>query len=194
MADVAVKKQSENPTSNTREVSRRSSRDPFEFSFSPFELLNSDPFTAMRRMQDEMDRTFGRFLTRGGSTESTLWSPALEVAERDGQLQIHADLPGIKPEDVKVEVAQNSLIIQGERKTENEQNQGGVYRSERHYGQFYREIPLPEGTDPEQAKAQFRDGVLQISLPLPPQKTNRRSIPIESSSGSGHSQNQAQKK
>jgi len=79
-----------------------------------------------------------------------------------------------------VEVADNQLIIQGERKYDHEEKKKGWYRSERSYGQFYPAIPLPEGANTEQAKAQFNNGVLEISLPMPEQKSNRREIPIES--------------
>ncbi len=79
-----------------------------------------------------------------------------------------------------MEVTNDRLVIQGERKYEQEQNKQGVYRSERHYGQFYRAIPLPEGASTEQAKAQFKNGVLEIAIPTPEQKANRRQIPVES--------------
>jgi HSP20 family protein len=98
-----------------------------------------------------------------------------------------------------VEVTNDSLIIHGERKVEHEHKLGGAYRSERRYGEFYREIPLPEGTNPEQAKAQFRNGVLEVTLPVPQQASNRRQIPIQSgdsgastgASGSGSSSSAA---
>jgi HSP20 family protein len=132
----------------------------------------------MRRLSEEMDRSFGRLFSReeGGS----FWSPAIEVSENEGQLRVHAELPGLKPEDVHVEVANDQLIIQGERKYEHDEKNRGVYRSERRYGQFYRAIPLPEGTNTEQAKAQFRNGVLEVAIPIPEQKSSRRQIPIES--------------
>ena len=81
---------------------------------------------------------------------------------------------------MRVEVANDQLIIRGERKYEQEDKSQGMYRSERRYGQFYRAIPLPERTNTEQAKAQFNNGVLEITLPIPAQKSNRRQIPIES--------------
>jgi HSP20 family protein len=178
MADIQVKRP-QTSEQNERAVQRStgergiSSRgwDPFQFSLLPFDFFGRDRYPLLRSFQQEMDRS--------GSFD---WSPAIEVAERDGQLRIHADLPGLKPEDVKVELTDDALVIQGERKYEHEENKGDVYRSERRYGQFYREIPLPQGAKAEQAKAQFRDGVLEVTIPVPEQKSNRRSIPIESGS------------
>ena len=111
-----------------------------------------------------------------------LGCPAIKINELDGQLQVRAELPGLKPEDVRVEVTDGALTIQGERKYEHEENKKGVYRSERRSGQFYREIPLPEGADVEQAKAQFNNGVLEIKLPVREQVSDRREIPIASGS------------
>ncbi len=191
MADVNVKKTSETnekalqKRDSERGVSRRGG-DPFSFSLMPSDFFSADPFSMMRRFREEMDRSFARFFggTESGS-ETGVWTPAIEVAQRNGQLQVHAELPGLKPEDVKIEVTDDALVIHGERKFEHEENKGGVYRSERRYGQFYREIPLPEGANVEQAKAQFNNGVLEVSLPVPEQKSNRRTIPIESGSSNG---------
>jgi HSP20 family protein len=185
MADVAVKKveekaKDEKSVSRQQEqgLSRQGWWDPFS-SWTASDFF-ANPFAVMRRLHDEMDRNFGRFLNReGGSTEG-FWSPAIEVKESEGQLKVHAELPGLKPEEVKVEIAENQLVIQGERKSEREEKNKGFYRSERRYGQFYRAIPLPEGTNADQAKAQFNNGVLEVSLPLPEQKSNRREIPIQS--------------
>lgn len=188
MADIDVRKQQKTETGNeqkglekreSRGLSRSRGRDPFSFSLMPSDFFGTDPFSFMRRFQEEMDRRMSRFF--GGETDgsASVWNPAIEVAERNGELQVHAELPGLKPEDVKVEVTDDALIIEGERKYEHEDKKPGVYRSERHYGKFYREIPLPEGADAEQAKARFREGVLEVTMPVPEQKTKRRSIPIE---------------
>jgi HSP20 family protein len=132
-------------------------------------------------MSEEMDRNFSHFF--GGQSSGHglgTWSPAIDVEERNGQLEVHAELPGLKAEDVKVEVTEDALIIRGERKYEREHKIGQAYRSERRYGEFYRAIPLPEGVDAEKAKAQFRDGVLEVTVPVPQQAGKRREIPIQS--------------
>jgi HSP20 family protein len=199
MAEVDVKKSSTQSSTDTQssktneqglqrresgtDVSRSRGWDPFGFSLTPADLFSANPFSLMRRMSEEMDRTFGSFFGQSGRGSGT-WFPAIEVAEQNGQLQVHAELPGIKPEDVKVEVTNDSLILRGERKSENEQRSGGTYRSERRYGEFYREIPLPQGVSPEDAKAQFRNGVLEITVPIPERASNRRQIPIQSGESS----------
>jgi HSP20 family protein len=193
MADIDVKNQSSSQSSEGKKqelqkqsgggVSRSRAWDPF--SLSPADLFSSNPFTVMRRMSEEMDRTFGQFFgQQGAGGSSGRWYPAVEVAERDGQLHVHAELPGLKPEDVKVEVTDDALVIRGERKSEHEHRVGGAYRSERRYGEFYREIPLPEGVNADQARAQFRNGVLEVTVPVPQQASNRREIPISTGESS----------
>jgi HSP20 family protein len=161
------------------ELARSRGWDPFGFSLTPSDLFSANPFSLMRRMSEEMDRTFGSLFGQTTGGRAGTWFPEIEVTEHDGQLQVHADLPGLKPEDVKVEITNDSLILRGERKSEHEHRVGGAYRSERHYGEFYREIPLPEGVNTDQAKAQFRNGVLEISVPVPEQVSNRREIPVQ---------------
>jgi HSP20 family protein len=179
MPEVAVKK-TENDKAMVKQNDTGVARggwDPFS-AWAPSEFF-SDPFGFMHRFSEEMDRSFARFL--GRQSGERMWSPAIEVSESGGQLKVHAELPGLKPEDVHVEVADNQLVIQGERKYESEENQKGVWGSERRYGQFYRAIPLPEGANTEQAKAQFKNGVLEVAVPVPEQKSNRREIPVEAS-------------
>ncbi|HEX3557477.1 MAG TPA: Hsp20/alpha crystallin family protein [Thermoanaerobaculia bacterium] len=109
----------------------------------------------------------------GRTTGQSLWYPQVEVRERDGKLVVCADLPGTRKEDVHVEVRDKALILEGERRQESEQSQEGFYRSERSYGRFHRTIPLPEGVNPEQAQANFKDGVLEITLPLPQRQSSQ---------------------
>jgi HSP20 family protein len=193
MADVSVKNQSSNQPSKEssktenqqlqRQSEGRASQwrgwDPFGLSRSRGEdFFSSNPFSMMRRMSEEMDRTFGQFFGPAMGARGGTWHPAIEVAEENGQLHVHAELPGLKPEDVKVEITDDSLVIRGERKSEREHRIGSAYRSERSYGEFYREIALPEGVNADQAKAEFRNGVLEITVPVPQQASQRREIPI----------------
>ncbi len=148
-----------------------------------------NPFSLMRRLSDEMDRAFatsfglpiaGPLAGRTGFEEME-WIPAVEVKERDNNLVVVAELPGLRKEDVKVEVTHEGLVIQGDRKREQEEKRRGFYRSERSYGQFYRLVPLPEAIEADKAKAQFKDGVLEVEFPLPESmQRKRREIPIKS--------------
>jgi HSP20 family protein len=140
-------------------------------------------------MTEEMDRMFGEFgMNRGEQWASGGWAPAIEVSERDGKYLVRADLPGIKPDDVKLEVTDDAVVLQGERKSEHEDTRGGVHVSERSYGSFYRTIPLPEGAKVDEARAKFENGVLEVEVPVAEQRSKRRQIPIEGGSkGQGQS-------
>jgi HSP20 family protein len=133
----------------------------------------------MRRLSEEMDRAFAGHtgLSRGPNGRGS-WFPALEVVERNGTLEVIAELPGLNKDDVKLEYTDEGIIIEGEKHQEREENERGFQRSERSYGYFYRMIPLPAGADPEHAKAEFKDGLLKVRIPIAENKRQRRSIPI----------------
>ena len=147
---------------------------------SPFDMFRMSPFSLFRRMADEIDRALQPLASSGEINQAIAWIPTIEVSERDGKFNILAELPGLSPSDVRAEVQDDAIVIQGERKVEHESTEEGGRRSERQFGFFYRRIPLPEGADPEQAKARFHDGVLEISIPAPKRESNRRQIQIES--------------
>jgi HSP20 family protein len=113
------------------------------------------------------------------TSASIAWTPTVEISEHDGKYRILAELPGLSPNEVRVEVEDDALVLQGERQVEREATEGGIRRSERQFGFFYRRIPLPEGADPEQAKAKFHDGMLEITIPAPDRQVKRRQIEIE---------------
>jgi HSP20 family protein len=158
--------------------------------------FSASPFALMRRMAEDMDRMFesfgfgrGRFAPRlwsdvperFGEPELAVWAPEIEVFDREGEFVVRADLPGLKKEDVRVEVTENALILEGERRKEHEERREGFYRSERSYGRFSRAVPLPEGVDTEKVEAEFKDGVLEVRLPAPKrQSQQRRQIEIRS--------------
>lgn len=144
---------------------------------SPREFFSMGPFSLMKRMAEEMDRAW---VSPAASGEAqALWSPSIEVLQHNGDIAIRADLPGLKPDEVKVEVIDGALVVEGERKFEDRENQRGVYRTERLYGRFYRSIPLPEGAKTDQARAKFENGVLEVTVPVTEQSSDRRQIPIE---------------
>ncbi len=87
---------------------------------------------------------------------------------------VNVDLPGVRPEDFQVEIEEDALVLQGERRSEQEDTRGGIRRSERSYGTFRRVIPLPPGANADAAEARFENGVLEITVPLPQQSKTRR--------------------
>lgn len=145
-----------------------------------------DPFALLRQMTSELDRAFEDWPSRGWpsigllATPEFAWSPKIDVFERDNRLVTRVDLPGMKKEDVSVEVADGHLVLSGERKRETEEKKDNFYRTEREYGSFYRAVPLPEGVKLEDVKATFSEGVLEVSVPLPARPTaNVRKVQIE---------------
>jgi HSP20 family protein len=153
------------------------------------------PFSLMRRFSDDMDRIFDQFFgsslgSWGGSRanpsdrEATWW-PQIEVTQRDDKLVVLADVPGLKRDDIKVELHQNELRISGERRSESERTEGGYHRSERSYGSFSRSIELPDGIKLDTASATFENGVLKIEIEAP-YLTQGRGRLIEVREGPAH--------
>lgn len=146
-----------------------------------------DPFALLRQMTSEFDRMLDDwpsfhwtpFRTFASSQPAT-WAPRIDVFEKENRLVTRVDLPGLKKEDVTVEVTDGHLALSGKRKREIEEKNNNLYRSEREYGSFYRVVPLPEGVKLEDVKATFTDGVLEVSVPLPARaEANIRKVQIE---------------
>jgi HSP20 family protein len=175
---------------------RRAQTQGLRGGFAPF--LPS-PFSLMRRMAEDMDRVL-QDLTLGRNAASqntsvaspferdqwsgtsaatqTAWMPPVEIFKRDDKIVTRAELPGLKKEDVNVEVDNGMLVISGERCDDNEDSRDGFYRSERVYGQFYRAIPLPEGVDADHCEASFKDGVLEVTFPAPRPQERKTQVNI----------------
>jgi HSP20 family protein len=144
-------------------------------------LFPLNPFSLVRRLQEDMDQLLGNIASTGSSsTTATLWVPPVDIAEREGKLVITAEVPGVNDEDIEIEAANDALVLHGVKQQERQEGEGGVQRTERFYGEFYRVIPLPEGANPEQANATFENGILQIEVPLA--QSSRKKIPVQSSS------------
>jgi len=130
------------------------------------------PFAWMKLLSEELDR----MLVKGPGEAA--WRPVIEVREDKERLLVRVELPGLKKEDVKVAVADDVLVIEGERKIDKEEKREGYFRSERSYGKFYRAIPVPEGAIADKTTAKFADGVLEVAIPIPEMKTKLKEIPI----------------
>lgn len=111
-----------------------------------------DPFAELGSLFDGPDRS---------------WAPAVDVVRDDGQIVVHADVPGFKPEEVKIEISDGVLTISGEREESKEENEKNYIRRERRYGSFSRSIALPSGVDPGAVKATTHEGVVDVTVPLP---------------------------
>jgi len=154
------------------------------------EMVN--PFQMMRRFSSDMERLFEDFhgfqFPNFFNTDfapfrmefdKVEWVPQIEVLQNNGTFMVRADLPGLTKEDVKIELKDNLLMISGERKEEKDEKREGFYRTERCYGNFFRQIPLPEGVKPENVAATFRNGVLEVTMPFPKAETMTRKIEIK---------------
>jgi HSP20 family protein len=130
------------------------------------ELEISDPFRPLERMMDELWRTW-----TGPQTDSgrSLLRPAMDVSETDHHINVRLDLPGMKPEDVRVEVENQTLTISGQTSDSVEKDGERYHYRERTYGSFQRSVRLPNTIDVEHIDANFENGVLSISLPKLPQ-------------------------
>jgi HSP20 family protein len=131
----------------------------------PFGLF--EPRLFGPRWTKEFDRFFNRefpFTVRGEELE-TGFVPDMEVFEKDNLLTVRLDAPGLKKEELTVHVAEGVLTVEGERTHETEEEKNHWYRRERAYGRFCRTVPLPEGVNPKEVKATFKDGVLEVTVP-----------------------------
>jgi HSP20 family protein len=154
------------------------------------DLWSASPFQMMRRMQEDLDRVFGSFLGQpwsasAGTQGQTGWAPSVDVYETDKEIVIKADVPGVEPEDLELYCTPDAVVLRGETRHADERHEGSIHRTERSYGRFERQIPLPPGARPDEAKANFRNGVLELRIPKTEEARQRmRRIPIGGTSGS----------
>jgi HSP20 family protein len=158
----------------SRQDSRIARRDAFTF-MSPFGLLQRFFRDDVADLLDAFGSRRAGMPSQSVATTNDLlsWSPKIDVVQRGNELIIRADLPGVNPDDVVVEIGDNAITVSGERRQEHTEEHGSIYRFERAYGTFFREIPLPEGAIADQAKARFKEGVLEIRVPAPPEQVAR---------------------
>jgi HSP20 family protein len=153
-------------------------------------LHRRDPFEMFETFQDEMARLWGQTWPFGSwplarkSAQTTdgaaLWTPRIDVFEKNGDFVVKAELPGAKKEDIEVTLDQGDLVIRGQKKAETEVKEEHYYRMEQSYGSFYRRLALPFETTAEQIQATYAEGILEIRIPKPADETQAapQQIPI----------------
>jgi len=129
-------------------------------------LVRRDPASDVDSLQSDFNRFFEGFFGRPVAG-ARRWSPAMDLSETPDALVLRADLPGLDPDDVSIEIKDNVLTVSGERRSEQEEKQEGYHRIERSYGSFSRSLTLPRGVDAEAVEAEFDKGVLEVRIPKP---------------------------
>ena len=143
-----------------------------------------DPFVSLQRDMNRLFEDFWRGVDVpspfGASAEWAAFNPRIDIEERDGELQVTAELPGMEQKDFDLSLAGDTLILRGEKREEREDKAGGWH--ERSYGRFERAIPLPAEVDTQHASAEFKNGVLRVHLPKSPEaREQSKRIPVSTS-------------
>jgi HSP20 family protein len=135
-------------------------------------IVRWEPFRDLMGLQERMNRLFDesfRGVGRSGSDDDWAlggsWAPAVDIYQQDGSIVLKAEVPGMDPKDVDIRVENNVLTLRGERKLDNDVKKENYHRIERTYGSFTRSFTLPNVVDTEKIKAEYRDGVLRVTLP-----------------------------
>ncbi len=130
-------------------------------------IMRWDPFEDLGALRRSMDRMFDEFMTRKPPRELVPgeWEPAVEVFETENEVVVRAELPNIDPKQVDIAVTEDTITLRGETKREEEQKGRDYYRRELRYGAFVRVLPLPTEVKGAEAKAVYKDGVLEVKIP-----------------------------
>ena len=127
-------------------------------------LVRWDPFRDLTALQTEVNRLFSRAGT-GDMADRQSWTPSIDVIETDDAIKLKAELAGLVPDDINIEVQDNVLTMSGERRFQEEGKEDKYYRIERRYGSFSRSIALPQTVDESKIEAKYENGVLEVSVP-----------------------------
>ncbi len=144
----------------------------------PGTLTRWEPFAEFAELRNRFDRMF-EGLAEG---ESRSWTPAIDVERDKDNLIVRADVPGIKPDEVKIEVEDDILTVSGAHEERKEQKDKDYLRRERRYGSFSRSMALPTGVDAKKIKAKTQNGVVEVTIPLP-KEANKETVKITPSAG-----------
>ncbi len=130
--------------------------------------MKYDPFRELKSLQDEMNRLFMSSVPRGFGEEDLAtggWSPRVDIFESESELVLEAELPGMQRDDFEVSIENNVITLRGERKFEKKDESDNYHRVERAYGSFTRSFSLPRSVSAEGTTADFKNGVLRVTLP-----------------------------
>jgi HSP20 family protein len=131
-------------------------------------IVRWEPFRNLVNSQGEFDRFFREAfspLVGQGEVSTRTWAPAVDIYENGDNLVLKAELPGVNPDDVEIRVEDNTLYLKGERKFDNEVKEQNYHRVERTYGTFTRTFSLPNSIDSDKVAANYKDGVLTLTMP-----------------------------
>ena len=135
--------------------------------WNPFlDIERLEPLREIDTLQRQMNRLFDTLIptTNGNETPGLTLSPAAELEETDDAIHLRLEVPGLEPKDINVEATRESILISGERKTETRTEKNGVTRSEFRYGKFQRVIPLPSQIKNDKVQAEYKNGILHLTL------------------------------
>ncbi|MEG4025586.1 Hsp20/alpha crystallin family protein [Microcoleus sp. S13C4] len=130
------------------------------------------PFTEIETIREQLDKVFDQRATTRDNSEAT-WMPALEFADAGDNFVLKAQLPGIDPKDIDVQVTREAISISGERRYENTDEKSRYLRSEFRYGKFHRVLPLPAHIQNDSVQAEYKDGILTLTLPKVTEARNK---------------------
>lgn len=137
-------------------------------------LIRWEPFREIDSLQREMNRLFNSLTTHeNGESNLANFIPAAEIHETQNSIELKLEVPGLEAKDLDVRVMEQAVAISGERQSETKTEEGGITRSEFRYGKFQRVIPLPTRIQNDQVKADYKNGVLSLSLPKAEEEKNR---------------------
>ena len=129
------------------------------------------PLADLSELREWLEQSFG---------DGESWNPRIDVVKKEGEIVLRADLPGVKPDDIDVEVEDGVLTVSGEHEEKTEEKQERYLRRERRYGSFSRSMTLPEGVNADDIEAKSEDGVLELRIPLPkPEEKPRRTVKVQ---------------
>jgi len=136
------------------------------------------PTRMFDELREEMETLWRWPFARPLPRAAGAWMPSTDVFRDDGHLVVKADLPGMKKADIDVAIENGDLVLRGERKEETKVEKEDFYRAERAYGSFYRRLALPETVKPTDIAANFENGVLTVTVPIPKEEAKTEHIPI----------------